>query len=80
MRQDKYQLAKEYEQKITQLRNELNKMDDVTVLELRAPSSDRPDYYPHIRRDLTEHPKLKALIRSFLETELSEYEEAFEKI
>ena len=80
MKQDRFQLAKEYEEQIKRIREELNRIDKVTRLELRSPCQMTHEYIPDICRDLNEFPKMKAAIRNVLEEELKEYEEKFEKL
>lgn len=81
MKQERLQLAKEYESQIIRLRKELGYIDRVTFLTLKNPEQWRdPALIPDITRDLNEFPRLKAAIRAALEEELTEYEMKLEKL
>lgn len=81
MKQERLQLAKEYESQINRLRKELTYIDRVTYLTLKNPEQWRnPDIIPDITRDLNEFPRMKAAIRTALEEELKDYEKKLENL
>ena len=71
MKQEILQLAKQYESQIQRLRGELNRIDKVTMLELKTPY-ETIDMLPSIRRNLDEFPGMRAAIQAALEKELKE--------
>lgn len=80
MKQDKFQLAKGYEEQILRLRKELADFDKCCHVKVSTPYNISPDCYGSIDRDLNEFPRLKAAIKSALEEELKEYETKFNNL
>ena len=80
MKPEKFQLAKEYDEQIKRLREELLRVDKVTHLSLRAPYNMNPDIIPDITRDLNEFPRMRAAIKTALEEELREYEDKMKNL
>lgn len=80
MKQDRFQLAKQYEEQIIRLRKEISEVDKCSHIQIRAPYNMGVEYLPSIERDLNEFPRLKAAIKTALEEELKEYEDKFNNL
>ena len=80
MQQSKFQLAKEYDEQIKRLREEILNIDKATLMTLRSPHSMGMVQLPDVNRELNEFPRLKAAIKTAFEEELAEYEEKLKNL
>lgn len=80
MKQDRYQLAKRYEEQIMRIRKDIENMEKVTHMSCRSPYNMNMNCIPEVTRDLSEFPRMKAAIVTALEEELNEYENKFKNL